>query len=181
MKNIILLLAITGLTLTANAQRVFTKTGYIKFYSEAPLEKIEAINNKVTTVADVASGQLEFAVLMKAFSFEKALMQEHFNENYVESDKYPKATFVGKIANASVLAIKGKHEAKAIGELTIHGVTKPVEVPLTIIVTEKGIELNTVFKVKVADYKIEIPSVVKDNISKEIEITVKSTLKPFSK
>jgi len=181
MKKIGLLAVVLGLSIAVNAQRFFTKTGYVKFYSEAPLENIEAINNKVTTVTDVASGQLEFAVLMKAFSFEKALMQEHFNENYVESDKFPKATFVGKIEDPTMFSKKGEHIGKAIGKLTIHGVTKTVEIPVNILVTDKGIELNTVFSVAVADYKIEIPSVVTDNISKEIEITVKSSLKPFGK
>ena len=93
----IMLVIVTSLSL--NAQKYITKTGFIRFYSDAPLEKIEALNRQVNAALDITSGDLVFKVLMKSFHFEKALMQEHFNENYVESDKYPNAEFRGKITN----------------------------------------------------------------------------------
>ena len=100
MKRFILILAAAATTLFASAQtKYFTKNGRVFFNASSPLEKIEAINDKSTSVIDLSTGQIEFGVLLKAFLFERALMQEHFNENYVESDKYPKAIFKGMIAD----------------------------------------------------------------------------------
>src|SRR5688572_4970867 len=100
-KLIMMFVAIVMLVSThvQGQSKYFTKEGRAQFVSKAPLEEIEAVNKKVTSVLDASTGQLEFSVLMKAFEFQKALMQEHFNENYVESDKFPKATFKGKIEN----------------------------------------------------------------------------------
>src|SRR5947208_1580392 len=91
-------LLISGTALFAQ-DKFFTKSGRISFYSKAPLEDIEAENRSVTAVLDTKTGMVQFAVPMKAFEFEKALMQEHFNENYIESDKYPKAEFKGQVLN----------------------------------------------------------------------------------
>lgn len=79
--------------------RYMTKTGYIGFYSHTPVEDIKADNNQVASILDSQTGEMVFNVLIKSFVFEKALMQEHFNENYMESDKYPKASFKGKVSN----------------------------------------------------------------------------------
>ena len=110
----------------ASAQKYITKTGHIRFYSDAPLEKIEANNRQVNSALDAATGNFVFKVLMKSFEFEKALMQEHFNENYMESDKYPNSTFVGKVTNLSTIDFQrqGKYPAEVDGKLTLHGVTK---------------------------------------------------------
>ena len=98
------LLVIVATTLSSVAfgqERFFTKTGSISFFSKTPLEDIEAHNRSVTCVLDSKTGNVQFAVLMKGFEFKKALMQEHFNEDYIESDKYPKAEFKGQIVNNS--------------------------------------------------------------------------------
>lgn len=154
--------------------KYYTRNGNITFHSDAPLEKIEAKNNQVTSVIDIKSGQMEFAVLIKAFQFEKALMQEHFNENYMESSKYPKATFKGKIVNINDIDLSknGEHEVKVDGQLTIHGVTNDVTTTGILNVTPSGIEGDCTFTVAVADYKIEIPAVVRDNIAKTVDIVV---------
>jgi hypothetical protein len=101
MKKIIMLLTImlVASTIVANAQKYMTKSGTIKFSSETPIEKIEALNRQVNSALDFSSGNFVFKVLIPGFEFKKALMQEHFNENYMESDKFPNATFNGKIAN----------------------------------------------------------------------------------
>ncbi|MEK7253941.1 MAG: YceI family protein, partial [Bacteroidota bacterium] len=88
------------------AQKYFTREGKITFVSDAAMEKIEAVTNSATSVIDMATGAVEFAVLIKGFQFKKALMQEHFNENYMESSKFPKATFKGKIDNFSSVNLK---------------------------------------------------------------------------
>lgn len=156
------------------AQKYFTRTGAITFTSEAPLEKIEASNQKATSVLDVATGKMEFAVLIKAFQFEKALMQEHFNENYMESDKYPKAIFKGAITDISQVdfAKDGTYPVKVQGRLTIHGETKEVASDGSITIENGQISGKSTFEVAVADFKIEIPKVVRDNIAKTVVITV---------
>src|SRR5688572_18821627 len=132
--TILLLVLVIGNT--AFAQKYFTKSGSVNFFSKTPMENIDATNKKATCVIDSKTGQIEIALLMKAFEFEKALMQEHFNENYVESDKYPKATFKGNITNiASVNFTKdGSYPVDITGKLTMHGVTKDMKTKGSIIV-----------------------------------------------
>ena len=143
------------------------------------MEKIEAKNNKVSSVIDTKSGKVEFAVLIKSFHFEKALMQEHFNENYMESDKFPKSTFAGNITNLKDINFTkdGTYKANVSGKLTIHGVTKDVATAGMIKVKGGVVNVTNTFRVKLADYGIEIPSVVKDKIAKDVEIIINSDLK----
>lgn len=181
-KNLIVLAGFVLLVTAASAQdRYFTKTGKINFYSKAALEDIQAENKTVTAVLDSKSGAMQFEVLMKGFEFEKKLMQEHFNENYVESDKYPKATFKGTVANnAAVNYTKdGTYNATVKGKLTIHGVTKDVEAPGTIKVNGGKVDAASTFNIKLSDYNISIPAVVKDKISNSIKINVDTRLEPF--
>ena len=169
-----LLLAIFLFTNSLYSQKYFTRDGKISFLSEAPMENIKAINSKATSVLDIESGNIEFAVLIKAFQFKKALMQEHFNENYLESSEFPKAIFKGKIDNVSEVDFSkdGSYEATVIGKMTIHGVTNPISTTGTINVTGGEISVQSQFVALVADYDIKIPGVVRDNIAKEVEITV---------
>ncbi len=169
----LLLLAMVSATGLAQT-RYFTKTGKIIFYSKSPMENIEAVNNKAVSIWDITSGQIEFSVLMKGFEFERALMQEHFNENYVESDKYPKAIFKGIIENSSTLELTTDRSVtvKVNGNLTMHGVTRPVNTTAVITVKNKTISAATSFSIALADYNISIPSLVADKINKKITITI---------
>jgi polyisoprenoid-binding protein YceI len=138
------------------------------------MENIEAVNTKVVSVWDVVSGQIEFAVLLKGFEFEKALMQEHFNENYVESDKYPKALFKGVIENSKNIQLTNDNVAtvKVNGTLTLHGVTNPVNTSALITVKGGVVAASCNFIITLADYKISIPSLVAEKINKKIAIAV---------
>ncbi|PKP30353.1 MAG: YceI family protein [Bacteroidetes bacterium HGW-Bacteroidetes-16] len=182
MKKLVLLL-IFSLTFFqyGNAQRYLTKNGQISFFSDGPLEKIEAQNNQVNSVLDVKSGDFVFKVLMKSFLFEKALMQEHFNENYVESDQFPNATFVGKITNPEAIDFTkpGTYDAILEGKLSIHGVTKQVKEQGTFQVSTEAIVGKSVFIIKLADYNISIPGAVAGKIAEEIEIRVDVRLDPL--
>jgi polyisoprenoid-binding protein YceI len=163
------------LMVSANAQtKYFTKTGTISFYSKSAMENIEATNNKVVSIWDVTTGQIEVAVLMKGFEFEKALMQEHFNENYIESDKYPKGTFKGIIENGKAISLTTDNtvSVKVSGSLTLHGVTNPVNTTAVISIKNGVISATSKFTVAPADYKISIPSLVADKINKNITIAV---------
>lgn len=181
-KNLVALAGLVLLTTAVNAQdRYFTKTGKIEFFSKASLEDIEAKNKTVTAVLDSKTGAMQFSVQMKGFEFEKALMQEHFNENYVESGKYPKAEFKGAIANNADVNYgkEGSYNVTVKGKLTIHGVTKDVEAPGTIKVESDKLEGKSTFTIKLSDYNISIPSVVKDKISNTIKISVETKLEPI--
>lgn len=185
MKTFILSVAVmAGLALnTANAQKYFTRTGHVHFFSATPMENIEAHNYKATSVMDISTGDIEFSMLIMAFEFEKALMQEHFNENYMESEKFPKATFKGKITNLDKIDFTkdGTYPATVTGKMTIHGVTKEVTTNGNITVKGGKISASSVFNVAPADYDITIPAVVKDNIAKDIKVTVDSAYELYKK
>ena len=161
--------------------KFFTKTGKIDFFSSAPLEDIEAKNKTVTAVIDSKSGAMQFSVQMKGFEFEKKLMQQHFNENYVESDKFPKGEFKGSIINNSDVNYTkdGSYTAKVKGKLTIHGITKDVETTGTVKVDGGKLDIASSFNILLSDYEIKIPAIVKDKISNSIKITVDCKLEPL--
>jgi polyisoprenoid-binding protein YceI len=175
MKHILIAIIVLSAA-SLSAQKIFTKTGEITFYSDAPVEKIEAVNHKASSVIDTETGAMQWSVLIKAFSFEKALMEEHFNENYMESSKYPKGTFKGKIENLNEVDFSknGKYNAVISGTLEIHGVAREVKTSGQFIVSEKGISGTSEFKVVLSEYGIQIPSVVVDNISKTVDVSVKA-------
>jgi len=173
-----LLAALVMLSLAASGQKYVTKNGSIRFNSDAPLEKIYAINNQVNAALDTETGDLAFKVLMKSFVFENALMQEHFNENYVESDTYPNATFIGKITNPGEIDFKkaATYETLVEGKLTIHGVTKSVKQNGTLTITDGKIMAISVFQILLADYDVKIPGAIAGKISETIDITVEVTM-----
>jgi len=181
MKNFLsLALMLTAIATIANGQKYFTKTGKINLdaTSASSPEKIIGINKTVTCVVDIKTGNIQFAALMKGFEFEKALMEEHFNENYVESEKFPKAEFKGLIVNnGDVNYTKdGIYTAKVKGRLTIHGETRDVEADGKIIIQGGKINAVSDFKVLLSDYNISIPGIVSDKVSKTATIIVNCTL-----
>jgi len=161
--------------------KYYTKSGKISFFSSAPLENIEATNRSVVCLLDPGTGDLQFSLLMKGFEFKKALMQEHFNKNYVESNKYPRSEFKGQITNNSSVnySVNGTYTVNVNGRLTIHGETKDVETTGTVSVKDGKIRVNSTFNILLADYKIVIPRLYSDNISKTIKINVDCTLNPL--
>jgi len=184
MKKIILIAAAALLSMPSSllAQgKYFTREGNIYFTSTSTVEKIEATNKKVTSIIDTETGQIEFAVLMKAFEFEKALMQEHFNENYVESDKFPKAVFKGAIVNKGDVkwTTDGTYPVKVSGKMTLHGVTKDITTDGTIEVKGGKVLAKAAFSLLLKDYNIEIPKLVADKISESVNVKVDLNLDPY--
>lgn len=181
--SFIFLLLIVTVCLSYSQNRYFTKTGNISFYSHTPMEDIQANNNQVTSFIDIETGEIVFAVLMKSFKFDKALMEEHFNENYVESDKYPKSTFEGKFLDfdKSRLDKAEPYEVKIAGKLTLHGETKEIEENVVLTGKDGNIIGATKFSIDLYDFKIDIPKVVKENIAESIEITVEMVYEPYGK
>ena len=179
MKNLIKIavgIMLTSLIFTLNAQsqtKFISKNGFISFYSHTPIEDITAENNQVLCMFST-DGELSISLLMRAFKFKIALMEEHFNENYVESEKYPKATFKGKVENISEVnfSANGEYKVKAKGDLTIHGITNAIDVEGVIVVQNNTPRIKANFNVKPVDYKINIPSMAKEKIAESIVVTV---------
>ena len=150
--------------------------GKIRFDATSPKspENVDAINKSVICVLDTKTGNLQFSVLMKGFEFERALMQEHFNENYVESNKFPKAEFKGAITNNNAVnyAKDGVYPVKVSGQLTMHGETKSIETSGTVTIKNGKINALAEFAVVLADYKITIPQLVADKVAKTATIKV---------
>ncbi len=172
MKKIIALLCLAIAHSSAYSQLYMTRTGFIGFYSKTSFEDIKAENNQVYAVIDAGKKNIAFAVLLKGFVFTKELMQEHFNENYVESDKYPKATFSGAYAGEVQLDKDGVYTVRVRGNLTLHNVTRAIEEPATLEVKGGKLLGRTEFNIKPEDFQISIPSVVRDKIAKEVTVRV---------
>ena len=175
-----LLLCVLFSTQGNSQERFLTKNGSITFFSSTVIEDIKADNNQVLSIIDTGKGKMAIAILMKSFMFKKALMQEHFNESYVESDKFPKATFKGNILNFSEVTSETK-KIEVEGEMTIHGITKKMTIEAAITKTEEQILLKGKFFLKISDFNIEVPRVVAKNISKKIEVTFELDHKPYKK
>ena len=184
MKTIALIIAAILGSIVAPAQgKYFSRTANVSFFSSTPVEDIDAHNRTATFVIDSESGAVECSALMKSFEFKKALMQEHFNENYVESNKYPKAEFKGKVLNIGDVNFTkdGEYPVKIKGTLKLHGESKEIESDGTVTVKGDDIKSSTEFVVSPADFNIEIPSVVRENIAKEITVKFNSPLKPLKR
>ena len=181
-KHIALFIIILFSISLAKAQKYTTKSGTIHFSSETPIEKIEAVNRQVNSALDVATGNFVFKVLIRGFEFEKALMQEHFNENYMESETYPNSTFVGKVINMKDvnLAKDGKYKVVVEGDLTMHGITKKINTNGTFEVKAGKITGTATFNVAPKDFNIKIPQAVIKNIAETIQVDVKINLEKLA-
>jgi len=166
--------------LSAGAQnRYFTKDAKINFNSSTPLEDIIAESNQATTFIDIEKNEVAFSVLTTSFKFRRALMEEHFNENYMESSKFPKAKFNGKI----ITPIDWKSEKMVVadvkGELTMHGMTKEITIKAQITPGKGKISATSELKVTPEDFKIAIPAAVRDKIAKEVTIKIEAVYAPY--
>jgi len=165
-----------------SAQKYSTKNGRISFFSETSAEKIEAQNSQVNSALDIQTGDFVFKTLIRAFEFEKALMQEHFNENYLESDKFPSSTFKGKVSNLKEINFSkdGKYNVTVEGDLLIHGITRKISVKGIFEIMAGSIFGDARFNVLLKDYNIKVPNTVINNISESIEIKVSVELKKLT-
>ena len=177
MKTILIAFILALCALEMAAQKFVTETTHVSFYSHAAIEDITADNKKATGIFNSETNEIAFSIPINEFQFPKSLMQEHFNEKYMESDKYPKGAFQGKIAGYNKAAA-GVQQVKASGKLTIHGVTRDVEIPGTIEKKDSKLEMKAKFIVKLVDYKIKIPELLWNKVAEQVEVTVDLTFKP---
>ncbi|MFM7850432.1 MAG: YceI family protein [Flammeovirgaceae bacterium] len=172
MKKLLLVVMLPLLAaLTAEAQKLHAHNSKVSFFSKAAVEDIKAENTKSTSIFNVATGDAAFIIPIVDFEFEKSLMKQHFNEKYLESEKYPKSTFVGKLVGFNP-QVKGSQAIVAKGKLVMHGVEREVEIPATLEWTTTAVLAKAVFKVKLEDYKIKIPKLLWQNIAEEVEVTL---------
>lgn len=153
----------------------------VDFFSSAPVEDIHALSKKGISVLNSGSGEISFSIDMQTFEFRKALMQEHFNENFVESHKYPKATFRGNIQDFIDLSKDGEHEIMLVGTLEVHGKTKKRKIPAQLKVSNDQIYLYSKFDVACEDHDIKIPKILWKNIAEVVQVEVKANYSKLEK
>ena len=178
MKKFFLVAGVMFISWASFAQKMISRDTYVHFYSATPVEDIEASLKDGIGLLNTVNNQFVFQLNIASFTFEKALMQEHFNENYMESSKYPKGIFKGTLAGNVDYNKAGRYSVTMKGQMTIHGRDREMAVPATVNVTREGlVEIESTFVVKPSDHDIVIPSLVANKIAKEIEVKVKSTLR----
>jgi hypothetical protein len=161
--------------LILNAQnKYYTRSGKIVFFSKAPIENIKAVNNQVSCIYEIESNRIVANVLISAFEFEKSLMQQHFNENYLESDKFPKATFKGKLLNIQDIDFKSNwvKNTEFEGDLTIHGVGRKMKSPVNLKLENGVLYVSSEFYIALTDFNIKVPNTVINNIAEKINVKV---------
>ena len=180
-KKLLVPLLLTFL-LNASAQGVYKSSeGEVSFFSKAPLENIEAHNKSLTSLINTSTREVVFVVPIRNFKFAKTLMQEHFNEKYLESDKYHDATFKGKINESIDFTKDGEYKVTASGTMTIHGVEKQVTDSGTLKIKSGTLLLNSAFMIALKDYNIKIPTLVIKNIADVIPVKLNASYLPYKK
>jgi hypothetical protein len=182
MKNFIKLFIITCLTSSTTYGQLFsTQSGETSFFSETPVENISGVNKTVGAILNTSTKEIAASMKMTAFDFPNKLMQEHFNENYIESDKFPTGIFKGKIVEDIDFSKSGTYDVTAKGQLTLHGVTQAREIKGKLIVDNQKITLTSNFDVKLVDHKIDVPKLVFSKIAEVIAVKSKYILIPYIK
>lgn len=177
--SIVFLFALHGLGSDLQAQVYVTQDGQVAFSSEAPLELIQAASDELFGAIDTEKHSFAFSLrIISLNGFNSALQREHFNEKFLESELFPKASFQGKLIERIDFSEPGTYQVRAKGQFEVHGVSQERIIRATLIVKPKEVLLESHFTVLVADHAIQIPQVVFQNIAEEIEVTVQATLKP---
>lgn len=175
MKYIAIILLAWMTVFQAGQDTYVCKNVKINLYSSAPIEDIEANATNGISVYNASTGDLDFSVPIRGFHFPKALMEEHFNENYMESDKYPKATFKGKVQEHPDLTKDGSYPVSVVGDFTVHGVTQARTIKGNLNVNGGVITMTSEFMVKCADHHIDIPQIVFHHIAESIRVRISAT------
>lgn len=179
MKKFYILIALFIFSIGFAQDKILTKNGKITFEASVPsFEEVKAKNEGVTCIINTKTGEIASLTMVKGFRFKVALMEEHFNENYIESDKYPKTTFKGKIEGFDYSKITKEGKSYTIkGKLELHGKSKDITINATIKKSADGVSLVSNFTLNTDDFGIDIPSVVSKKVSKKVNVTLDFNLK----
>lgn len=179
MKKNMLLIMLSVSCFVFSQEKMIAKSGTITFEASVPsFEEVKATNNNVTFVLNPATGEIASLALMKGFRFKIALMEEHFNENFMESDHFPKAIFKGKIEDFDVNSLTANPKDFIIkGKLELHGIAKDINITAKISKTSLVIKLSSTFSVNASDFNIEIPAVVKNKLTNKVTVKMVSVFK----
>ncbi|HNW50145.1 MAG TPA: YceI family protein [Prolixibacteraceae bacterium] len=185
MKRIIIIsIALLFSVLTTEAQNLyFTKTGHAYFMSHTDAINIDGNNNQTTSFFNADNGEIAFQMLVKSFKFTLATAEEHFNETYMESDKFPKASLKGTVTNLKEINLNtnGTYKALVKGDLNIHGISRPVEQEGTVTVKDGKISAVSAFKINIDDYGIKVPKIVEDRVAKVVDVKIDLEYSPYKK
>lgn len=178
MKKYIFLAAIAFMPLFSSAQVYKTSAGKISFVSKTAIEEFSANNAQVEAAIAPVKNQIQFRVPVNGFVFKSALMQKHFQENYMETSRFQYSNFVGKLSNPTAVNFtqNGEYPVEAVGKLTMHGVTKDITVPGKVVVKDGAVTLKANFRIKCSDYQIKIPAASAASVSDDIAIAVDCAL-----
>lgn len=160
-------------------KRYSAEKAFVSFFSEGVIEEIKATTTKATSIFDLANGEVAYLLNPKDFQFDKKLMQVHFNEKYLESEKYPRSSFQGKISGYDP-SNTHLQQVNARGKLSIHGITRDVEIPGTLHIEGNTVTLRSKFLVKLEDYNIKVPQIVWQNIAQQVEVTIHFLYRPVT-
>ena len=182
MKSYIYLLSLYILLPVCASSQIYTgKSHEVKFFSDGPIEDIYATNKSAQVIMNTAKNEIVIKVTIKGFDFDKELMEEHFNEKYLESDKYPYAIFSGKVKDTIDYKKEGVYNVTVVGKLTIHGVEKERSIQGMLTSKNGEILIESKFDIVLKDHNIIVPSVVAQNVAETVEISLKSTLIEYKK
>ena len=176
MKKTLLILGIAIAGVPSIAQKFVTEKTYVKFFSDAAIEDITAENRKTSSLFDSSTGEIVFSVPIREFQFDKSLMQEHFNEKYMESELFPKARFSGKIIEPIDFGTNKTYDIRAKGVLDIHGQKQTRIIKASVTIEDGDIKIKSRFFVPLSDHNISIPSIVSQKIATEIEVEFTATM-----
>ena len=179
MRKLVLFIACITIVSSVFSQNLYKAvSGDISFFSKTPMEDIDAVNKDVKALINTKTGEVAFIATNVGFHFEKPLMEEHFNENYMESDKYKVSVFKGKVQEKIDYSANGEHKVTVKGTLNVHGVEKEREIAGTITIADGKITVKSEFDIKVEDHKIKIPKLVVKNIAQTIKVTANINFEP---
>ncbi|MFN8713150.1 MAG: YceI family protein [Bacteroidota bacterium] len=167
-----LVLALGAFVTTASAQIYKAQSRSVKFYSHTALEDISAVDTTAIMILNTTTNDVIVSMNIKGFDFPNELMEEHFNENYMESEKFPKASFKGKINEKVDYKKDGTYNVTITGTLGMHGVDKARTIPATIVVKGGKITVDCKFMVALKDHNVAVPSAVGAKIAESVEVTV---------
>jgi hypothetical protein len=181
MKKIFLVLTAVIISLSSFSQIYIAKNCEISFFSSSPLENIEAVNKAAKPIINTSTNDVQMKIVITAFQFPKPLMQEHFNEDYMESDKFPNAIFKGKINEKIDWTKDGEYKVTVTGKLNIHGVEKERTIDGVVKIKGQEITISSKFNVHIADHGIKVPSLYVQNIAEDVEVKLTALLVPYKK